>query len=140
LASVADVVSCHLAIPNRRCSSSATQAASSLGSIVVDRSTAAASPLPPCPVIAPVSPRQKSTYSMPSTSTNRAPSAVGDVHRERSGPPRHPRHRHTGEQVPAAGLGEFGRAWMPLDELPELSPPSFGESHSRSISLRGATG
>ena len=36
---------------------------------------ASATPTSPCPVIAPVSPRQKSTYSMPSASTNLAPSA-----------------------------------------------------------------
>ena len=85
-------------------SSPATQAASVLGSIVVmpvrARSwTASATSGSAWPVIAPVSPRHRSTYSRPSTSVNRAPEAVSKNDREGARPARHPRHRHPGEQV-----------------------------------------
>jgi len=80
LASVADSVNCQAGIPNRlrNCSPAATP--SSLGSIVVrpraaSRAIAATVAAGACPVIAPVSPRQKSVYSIPSTSISLAPSA-----------------------------------------------------------------
>ena len=80
LASVAVIANCHSGRPKRRASSSPTQAASLLGSIVVMPSrarcsSASATAGRACPVMAPVSPRHRSTYSWPSTSTNRAPSA-----------------------------------------------------------------
>ena len=80
LASVALSANCQEVTPNRRVSSSDTAAASSVGSISVRpladwsvnaRSVASGA----CPVIAPVSPRQESTYSIPSTSSKRAPFA-----------------------------------------------------------------
>ncbi len=79
-ASVAVRANCQEETPNRRVSSAATQSASSVGSISViplaDWSiTAFSVGAGAWPVMAPVSPRQKSTYSIPSTSTNRAPSA-----------------------------------------------------------------
>ncbi len=66
--------------PNRCASSSATASESSVGSMNVmpcfARSAITATAAGgECPVIAPVSPRQKSTYSWPSTSTTRAPDA-----------------------------------------------------------------
>ena len=66
LASDADSANCHDPTPNRRVSSSPTQAASSVGSMWVMprrtwRSTAAIVGAGPWPAIAPVSPRQKST-------------------------------------------------------------------------------
>jgi hypothetical protein len=77
-ASVAVSANCHSGRPKRRPSSSPTQAASSVGNIVVmpacSRSTAIVSG-GECPAIAPVSPRQKSAYSLPSTSTTLAPCA-----------------------------------------------------------------
>ena len=79
LASVAEIASCHHGMRNRRRSSSPTQIASSVGSIVVSpcraglRSPRLANVR--CPDIAPVSPRQKSTYSIPSTSTKCTPAA-----------------------------------------------------------------
>ena len=51
------------------------------------------------PAIAPVSPRQKSAYSWPSTSTTRAPSRLGEVDREAAPPHRHPGHRHAGQEA-----------------------------------------
>ena len=80
LASVAVSVNSQRAIPKRRLSSSPTQIASSVGSIVVIprpscAATASTTAGGPCPGIAPVSPRQRSTYSWPSTSTIRAPEA-----------------------------------------------------------------
>ena len=115
LASVADIASCHEGSPNRRASSSATQAASGEGSMVVmprlARSASASVTWgSACPVIAPVSPRQRSTYSFPSTSVSRAPGRVLDEHREPARPAGHPGHRYAGEQV-AAGLdGQVGGA------------------------------
>ena len=79
-ASVADIAICQLGSPNRRVSSSPTHNASSDGSMVVmpvrARSEMASAICgSPWPVIAPVSPRHRSTYSMPSTSVSRAPVA-----------------------------------------------------------------
>ena len=80
LASVAVSANCQLGSPKRRVISSPTQIESSVGSIsVVPRricsATATAAASGAWPVIAPVSPRQRSTYSFPSTSLNRAPEA-----------------------------------------------------------------
>ena len=80
LASVAVSANCHDGSPKRRCISCPTHSASSLGSIsVIPRGACAAIARSvgsgAWPVIAPVSPRQKSTYSWPSTSVKRAPSA-----------------------------------------------------------------
>ena len=80
LASVAVSASCQYCRPKRRESSPATQSESSVGSIVVMpraacAAMAAAGPSGEWPVIAPVSPRQKSMYSCPSTQVNRAPCA-----------------------------------------------------------------
>ena len=47
-----------------------------------------------CPHIAPVSPRHRSTWSMPSTHAKCAPDAALDVDRPRARPLRHPQHRH----------------------------------------------
>src|SRR5919201_1021539 len=79
-ASVAVSANCKNGRPTRRASSSPTQSASSLGSIsVIPRAACSATARTAgegeCPVIAPVSPRQKSTYSCPSTSRKRAPEA-----------------------------------------------------------------
>ena len=63
-----------------------------------------------CPAIAPVSPSAKSTYSWPSTSTIRAPSAVGGEHRVPAGPAHHPRHRDAADQRAAGALVELLRA------------------------------
>src|SRR5439155_914831 len=66
--------------PKGRPSSAPTQSESSVGSISVTprrawAAIASAVGAGEWPVIAPVSPRQKSTYSIPSTSVNRAPEA-----------------------------------------------------------------
>ena len=79
-ASVAVSANCHDGRPKRRCISCPTHSASSLGSIsVMPRGACAAIARSvgsgAWPVIAPVSPRQKSTYSCPSTSRKRAPFA-----------------------------------------------------------------
>ncbi len=79
-ASVAVRVNCQYRSPNRRRSSSPAMAASSVGSMWVIprriwRSTARMVASGPCPAMAPVSPRQKSTYSWPSTSVKWAPEA-----------------------------------------------------------------
>ena len=79
-ASVALSVNCQSGSPKRRASSSPAQAASSVGSIAVipaaaRSATARTTGAGACPAIAPVSPRQRSTYSCPSTSTTRAPFA-----------------------------------------------------------------
>ena len=71
---------CQNGSPKRRASSSPTQAASSVGSIAVEpraawAATACTTGSGAWPAIAPVSPRQRSTYSWPSTSTTRAPFA-----------------------------------------------------------------
>ena len=81
LASVALSANCHAARPKRRVSSPATHAASAVGSIAVAprpicSATAALTAGSAWPPIAPVSPRQRSTYSWPSTSSNRPPSAA----------------------------------------------------------------
>ena len=78
------MANCHDGTPNRRASSSAAQVASVDGSIVVmpvraRSAIASATWGSACPVIAPVSPRQRSTYSRPSTSVSRAPVAVSKV-------------------------------------------------------------
>ncbi len=78
LASVAVSENCQYGRPKRRPSSSPTQAASSVGSIVVSPARSAIARVTGSgewPAIAPVSPRQKSAYSLPSTSTRRAPLA-----------------------------------------------------------------
>ena len=65
-------------MPKRRASSAPTQAASSVGSITVSPARpeiAAIVGSGEWPAIAPVSPRQKSAYSLPSTSVTRAPRA-----------------------------------------------------------------
>ena len=72
------------------------------------------------PAIAPVSPRQKSTYSMPSTSVNRAPVAVVEEERERAGPAGHPRHRHAAEQMARPSAGHRLRTRMQFDESLEF--------------------
>ena len=79
-ASVAETVNCHNGNPKRRANSDETATASSVGNIaVIPRfnwaeiaSTVACGE---CPVIEPVSPRQRSMYSFPSTSTKWAPCA-----------------------------------------------------------------
>jgi hypothetical protein len=78
LASVAVRVNSQRASPKRRVSSSPTHAASSVGSIVViprDACKASSTGAGAWPAIAPVSPRQRSMYSCPSTSTTRLPEA-----------------------------------------------------------------
>jgi hypothetical protein len=82
LASVAVSEKLHRASPKRRVSSSPTQAASAVGSIVVKpprseicRVTASTTGCGEWPVIAPVSPSARSRYSWPSTSQTRAPRA-----------------------------------------------------------------
>jgi hypothetical protein len=80
LASVAVLVICHSGRPKRAASSSAATTASSPGNIVVSRArrcraNARAIGGGEWPNMAPVSPRQKSMYSCPSTSTKRAPCA-----------------------------------------------------------------
>ena len=92
-----------------------TQSASSLGSISRDPAA------PPArrprgrvgsgewPVIAPVSPRQKSTYSCPSTSREARALRLGREDREAAGPADHPGHRHAAEQR-AARLARPARA------------------------------
>ena len=79
-ASVAESVNCQSRRPKRRCISSPTSAASGVGSIAViplaTRSwTAATVGGGEWPVIAPVSPRQRSAYTLPSTSVTSAPEA-----------------------------------------------------------------
>ena len=78
LASVAVSENCQYGTPKRRASSTPTHSASSVGSITVmparSRSAAIAGS-GEWPAIAPVSPRQKSAYSLPSTSVTRAPRA-----------------------------------------------------------------
>ena len=78
LASVAVRVKSQRASPKRRVSSSPTHAASSVGSIVViPRGARSASSTGggECPAIAPVSPRQRSTNSTPSSQRTREPLA-----------------------------------------------------------------
>jgi hypothetical protein len=77
---VAVSANCQDVRPKRLVSSSETESASSVGSMSVrPRAACSASARSvgsgACPVIAPVSPRQKSTYSIPSTSTKWAPCA-----------------------------------------------------------------
>ncbi len=77
-ASVAVSANCQYGTPKRRASSALTHAASSVGSIVVMPSICAMALIVGSgewPAIAPVSPRQKSAYSWPSTSTIVAPRA-----------------------------------------------------------------
>jgi hypothetical protein len=77
-ASVAVSENCQYGTPKRRASSAPTQAASAVGSMVVMPSIAAMARIVgsgECPAIAPVSPTQKSAYSLPSTSTTVAPCA-----------------------------------------------------------------
>src|ERR1700737_1250134 len=81
LASVAGRVNCHWGRPKRRVISCPAQTASSVGSMKVTPRrvcsvTAWTVGAGACPAIAPVSPRQKSTYVCPSISTTRAPSAA----------------------------------------------------------------
>ena len=71
-ASVAVSANCQYGSPKRRASSAPTHAASSVGSIVVMPSIWPIARIVGSgewPAIAPVSPRQKSAYSLPSTST-----------------------------------------------------------------------
>ncbi len=82
LASVAVSEKLHNGTPKRRASSAPTQDASSVGIITVApprtakrSATASAVACGECPAMAPVSPRQRSTYSWPSTSVTRAPRA-----------------------------------------------------------------
>ena len=78
LASVAVSVNSQRANPKRRVSSSPTHAASSVGSIVViprGARNASSTGAGACPAIAPVSPRQRSTNSIPSSQTTRLPRA-----------------------------------------------------------------
>jgi hypothetical protein len=80
LASVAVRANCQYGRPKRLAISSPTHSASSLGSMsVIPRAACPAIARTvgsgEWPVIAPVSPRQKSTYSWPSASRKRAPCA-----------------------------------------------------------------
>ncbi len=80
MASLAVIALCQYGRPKRRASSSPTQAASALGSIVVQpraicARTASTTGGLAWPNMAPVSPRQKSTRSWPSTSVTCAPLA-----------------------------------------------------------------
>jgi len=79
-ASVAVRQNCQKGRPKRRCISAPTQAASSVGSMRVIplaacSAIASTASFGAWPVIEPVSPRHRSTYSRPSTSVNRAPCA-----------------------------------------------------------------
>ena len=81
LASVAVIANCHFGSPNRSVKLFATHCASAVGNIVVNprcnwAPTASASAETACPVIAPVSPRQKSIYETPSTHENDPPLAA----------------------------------------------------------------
>ncbi len=76
MASVAVSENCQNGTPKRRASSWPTQAASSVGSIVVMPARSRIARIVGSgewPAIAPVSPRQKSAYSLPSTSSTLAP-------------------------------------------------------------------
>ena len=81
LASVAVIAICHTGNPNRLVSSLPTSMASAVGSMLVTprgawvRSASIIGAMA-CPVIAPVSPRQKSMYVWPSTSRKVEPFAV----------------------------------------------------------------
>jgi len=80
LASVADRQNCQRGTPKRRAISSPTHDESSVGSMnVLPRPAASATAATAAggawPVMAPVSPRHKSRYSMPSTSVNLDPAA-----------------------------------------------------------------
>ena len=78
---MAETVNCHIGRPKRSVRSSLTANASSVGNIAVSpelscfliASTVAAGE---CPVIEPVSPKQKSIYELPSTSLKCAPLAL----------------------------------------------------------------
>ena len=116
-ASVAVSANCQNGRPKRRASSSPTQAASSVGSIAVEpraawAAIAGTTGSGACPAIAPVSPRQRSTYSWPSTSTTRAPFASCDEDREAARPARHPAHRDAEQERGAGALAELERAGM----------------------------
>ena len=79
-ASVAVSANCQIGRPKRALNSSAQAIASSVGSISVVplrtwSQTASAVAAGAWPVMAPVSPRHRSTYSIPSTSVKRAPEA-----------------------------------------------------------------
>ena len=79
-ASVAVSVNCQYGNPNRFFKSSPRNSASSVGNISVIPSrarfaTVSTTTSGECPVIAPVSPRHRSTYSCPSTHVKRAPFA-----------------------------------------------------------------
>ncbi len=112
LASVAESVNCQSRRPKRRCISSPTTAASAVGSIAVIPSTsrsltAATVAGGAWPVIAPVSPRQRSAYTLPSTSTSSAPSARS----KKTG--KSPGHR----VIQFIGTPESSEAWRALVEL-----------------------
>src|SRR3954447_12863419 len=100
--------------------------------VIPDRArsaTAAATAGIAWPVIAPVSPRQRATYSTPSTSTSRAPEALarnsgnapappggGRGERGRAGPPGHPRPCAGGEQGAVGLVGGGLGLRVALDE------------------------
>ena len=107
-ASVAVSANCQRGSPKRRASSSATSSASSLGSMrVIPRAACSATARTvgsgEWPAIAPVSPRQKSTYSIPSTSRKRAPcaSAAKTGSRRPSAPSSASVRRRASTSVPA---------------------------------------
>ena len=137
LASVALDANCHAASPKRRDSSAPTHAASTVGSIaVIPRcawaTMASVTAGTACPPIAPVSPRQRSTYPWPSMSTNRPPSRVGHEQWERPRPAPHPRHRHPRQQVLARRRGCFPeRGWVVTKR--SCSASSSRASRARSI-------
>src|SRR5262245_2604753 len=140
-ASVAVSANCQNGSPKRRASSSPTQAASSVGSIAVEPRAACAAIAwttgsGACPAIAPVSPRQKSMYSRPSTSTTRAPFAsctkTGKSPAQRAiqliGTPNRSEERER-------SLSSSERGWLLRNASPSSS--SRAASRSRSIATSG---
>ena len=92
------------------------------------RATASATWGSACPVMAPVSPRQRSTYSSPSTSTSRAP--VAEAAKTGKAPGQRVIHGigTPASSGPRACDGELGGAGVEVDEELVLGGPEIGEA------------
>ena len=74
-----------------------------------------------CPVIAPVSPRQKSRSDVAVHVDDASPRAPVGEHRESPGPLHHPAHRHAAEQRVGGPLVELAGSLVRADESVALA-------------------
>ena len=136
LASVAVIAICQTGRPNRRASSAPTHAASTEGNIVViPRIAWAYKASATCgkPVAGHRPGVAEAEVDVAQAVDVGEVGAAGRVEedRERPGPPGHPRHRNTTEQVGLGLFGQYRRSWMGGDEALLF----FGVPQAKNLSI-----